>query len=302
MRERSRDERDLTRRRFVAGPPARLAAGAGLAAGVPAEAEPPRAPAKRKRAQRVDVVVVGAGLAGLVAATQLTRSGHSVRVLEARDRVGGRVWNHDLGDGHISERGGTFIGPTQNHVAALAKQLKIPTFRIYDIGKDVYIAGGERLTYSDRGPFGTAPPDPTIAGELATLVLAIDQLATTVDVAKPWDAPNAVALDGQTIAELPDRAFGEPAAARRDRGGAARDLRRRAAGAVDAVHAVLHRGVRRPHSTPGPSSATSTRAAAPSRIGWSAARSGCRWNWPSGSAMSSRCARRSARSLRRAPG
>ena len=179
------------------------ATGAGLAAGaaaVPAQAEAGAGSPKPKPARRVDVVVVGAGLAGLVAATELTRSGHSVQVLEARDRVGGRVWNYDLGNGQIFERGATFIGPTQNHVAALVKQLKIPTFRTYDTGKNVYIAGGERSTYSDRGPFGTAPPDPTIADDLATLVLAIDQLATTVDVSKPWDAPNAVGLDGQTLA------------------------------------------------------------------------------------------------------
>jgi monoamine oxidase len=203
MHERSRDERNLTRRRFVSGAAtagAGLAAGAGVAGGSPAEAEAGARAARPQRAPRVDVVVVGAGLAGLVAATELIRSGHSVRVLEARDRVGGRVWNHNLGDGHISERGGTFIGPTQNHVAALAEHLRIPTFRTYDSGQDVYIAGGERLTYSDRGPFGTAPPDPTIASELAALVLALDQLATTVDVSKPWDAPNAAALDGQTIA------------------------------------------------------------------------------------------------------
>ena len=198
MRQRGRDERGLTRRRFVTG--AAAAAGAGLAAGIPAEADAASSVGTRAPAKRVDVVVVGAGLAGLVAATQLTRSGHSVQVLEARDRVGGRVWNHDLGNGHIFERGATFIGPTQNHVAALVKQLKIPTFRTYDTGKNVYIAGGERMTYSDRGPFGTAPPDPTIESELATVVLAIDQLATTVDVSKPWDAPNAVALDGQTLA------------------------------------------------------------------------------------------------------
>jgi monoamine oxidase len=201
MSERSPSDRDLTRRRFVTGTAA--AAGAGLAAGIPSQADAAgsaSATGKRTTAKRVDVVVVGAGLAGLVAGTELTKSGHSVRVLEARDRVGGRVWNHDLGHGHISERGGTFIGPTQHHVAALAEQLQISTFRTYDTGQDVYIAGGERLTYSDRGPFGTAPPDPEVAGELATLVLGLDQLATTVDVSEPWNAPNAVALDRQTIA------------------------------------------------------------------------------------------------------
>jgi monoamine oxidase len=188
----------VTRRRFVAG----AAAGAGIAAAGPSEAAAAAPDAPRGHwgwPGRVDVAVVGAGLAGLVAATELRRAGHSVAVLEARDRVGGRVWNHDLGDGHISERGGTFIGPTQNHVAALAKRLKIPTFRTYDKGKDVYVAGGERLTYSDRGPFGTAPPDPTIDVQLATLVLGLDQLSTTVGVQRPWDAPNAALLDGQTL-------------------------------------------------------------------------------------------------------
>jgi len=189
-------DQNLTRRRFVAG----AAAGVGLAAGVPAEAGAGTGSAKPRPGQQVDVAVVGAGLAGLVAATQLTRSGLSVLVLEARDRVGGRVWNHDLGHGHISERGGTFIGPTQNHVAALARQLKLATFPTHDIGKDVYLAGGERLTYSDGGPLGIAPPDPTIDAQLATLVLALDKLATTIDVAKPWGAPAAASLDGQTLA------------------------------------------------------------------------------------------------------
>ena len=63
------------------------------------------------------MVVVGAGLAGLTAARRVVADGHSVLVLEARDRVGGRVWNHSLGHGHVSERGGTFVGPTQNAVA-----------------------------------------------------------------------------------------------------------------------------------------------------------------------------------------
>ena len=220
-RQRVGDERDLTRRRFVTGAAAAGAglAGAGVAAEVPAEAS--AGAAQPQRRQRVDIIVVGAGLAGLVAATQLISSGHSVRVLEARARVGGRAWNHDLGDGHISERGATFIGPTQNHVAALAKRLKIPTFQTYDTGKNVYIAGGDRMTYSDRGPFGSLPPDPAIASELAGIVLALDQQATTVDVSKPWDAPHAAALDGQTLAGY----LTEHAASERARNVAAAALR-----------------------------------------------------------------------------
>jgi monoamine oxidase len=122
-----------------------------------------------------------------------------VIVLEARDRVGGRVWNYELGHGHVAERGATFIGPTQDHLRALARQLRVDTFPVYDRGDDLYIADGERLRYSDRGAFGTAPPDPSIADELASTVLAVDQLSTTVPVDAPWSAPNATQLDGETL-------------------------------------------------------------------------------------------------------
>ena len=72
----------------------------------------------------VDVVVVGGGLSGLVAARKVKR-GHSVLVVEARDRVGGRLLNHQLvWAGGVIESGGAFVGPTQDHILRLAKQLR----------------------------------------------------------------------------------------------------------------------------------------------------------------------------------
>jgi monoamine oxidase len=191
----------ITRRRFVAG----TLAGASAAA-IPASAEaakrrhrhhPQRtAPSKAKRA---DVIVVGAGFAGLKAARDVVAAGHSVFVVEARDRVGGRVWNHDLGGGHVSERGGTFVGPTQDRVLALISDLGLKTFPTYDTGNDVYVADGSRSTYSDSGPLGTAPPDPEAAAEIAAVVERLDTMSTSVPVDAPWEASSAAEWETYTL-------------------------------------------------------------------------------------------------------
>ena len=70
-----------------------------------------------------EVVVIGAGLAGLRAATDLVAAGASVTVVEARDRVGGRVWSHRFADGQVAERGAEFIDGNHTEVLALAADL-----------------------------------------------------------------------------------------------------------------------------------------------------------------------------------
>jgi monoamine oxidase len=183
----------VTRRRFVAGTMA-----GGVALGLPAGAEAVRRRGAGPRTH-ADVVVVGAGFAGLTAARRIVEAGRSAIVLEARDRVGGRVWNHDLGHGRVFERGAAFVGPTQDHLLSLARELRVDTFPTYDSGDDLYVAEGVRLAYSDRGPFGTAPPDPAIAAEIAAPVEALDQLSSAVPVSKPWAAADAAEWDGQTL-------------------------------------------------------------------------------------------------------
>lgn len=83
-----------------------------------------------------DVIVVGAGLAGLCAARKLKEAGKSVTVLEARDRVGGRTLSHGLAN-DIIDLGAQWIGPDQKRIAKLAAELGVQTFPQYHQGKKV---------------------------------------------------------------------------------------------------------------------------------------------------------------------
>jgi monoamine oxidase len=189
-------EKNLTRRELVGA----AAAGAALLAidAPRAAAAPPRA--ARRRTRRADVAVVGAGLAGLTAARRLVAAGHSVVVLEARERVGGRTLNARLGSGHVTELGGQFIGPTQTHVAALAKAVGVRTFPTYNTGQNVSLVTAQRV------PYPAVPGVPADA-DLANALLAslkLDALARGVPVAAPWTAPNAAELDRQTLQDFRD--------------------------------------------------------------------------------------------------
>ncbi len=151
--------------------------------------------------KKVDVVVVGAGLAGLTAARKVAAAGKSVVLMEASGRVGGRTLNEDIGGGKVADMGGTFIGPTQDHIAALVKELAIGTFPTYNTGNNVYIrSDGRRETFASNTPvFGTAPSDPEIAPDIITAVAQLDSMAAEIDVNKPWAHPKASLWDSQTL-------------------------------------------------------------------------------------------------------
>jgi monoamine oxidase len=183
----------ISRRRLL-GTGVAASAGA-LVAGLPGAAARPR----HRRRRRADVAIVGAGFAGLTAARAIERAGHSAIVLEARDRIGGRALNVDVGHGEISERGATFAGPTQDHIIALARELGVELFPTFNEGENMYIADGSRLRWSDTGPTGTAPPDPVILPDLALVVSELDEMSKSVPVDAPWRSPNAAEWDSQTL-------------------------------------------------------------------------------------------------------
>jgi monoamine oxidase len=144
---------------------------------------------------RFDVVIVGAGLAGLTAARRLTAAGRSVVVLEARDRVGGRTLNHQVTAGVVTEMGAEFVGPTQDRILALAKEVGVGTFDTYNAGSNVLLLGGKRTLYPASG----LPNDPRVAAEISNIITAIDGMAKTVSVDAPWTAAKAAQWDSQTL-------------------------------------------------------------------------------------------------------
>ncbi len=143
-----------------------------------------------------DVVVIGAGLAGLVAARELTARGASVVVLEARDRVGGRILNHQLGDGKVVEVGGQWIGPTQDRLEALARHLGVETFPTHNEGENVIEYRGRLRRYQ-----GAIPRiNPGVLVDVERAQRRLNRLARKVPLDAPWEAPGADRLDGQTAA------------------------------------------------------------------------------------------------------
>ena len=138
----------------------------------------------------VDVAILGAGFSGLAAARAMKLAGRSFLVLEARDRVGGKVLNQDIGNGEITEAGATYIGPTQDRMASLAQEYRVPTYHTWDQGDSVAIFGGQRSV-------GGYPPK--LALEYHTLVTRLNAMSTGVPVDAPSAAHNAQEMDSQTL-------------------------------------------------------------------------------------------------------
>ncbi|MDI3242095.1 NAD(P)/FAD-dependent oxidoreductase [Arthrobacter sp. AL08] len=138
-----------------------------------------------------DVVIVGAGPAGLTAARELKKAGLSVAVLEARDRVGGRTWTDTI-DGAMLEIGGQWVSPDQTELLALLDELGLQTYSRYRDGESVYIGSdGKRTLYSGA----TFPVSARTATEMDKLTALLDSLAAEIGPTEPWAHPKARELD-----------------------------------------------------------------------------------------------------------
>ena len=146
---------------------------------------------------KTDVVVVGAGLAGLSAARDLMNSGTDVLVLEARNRPGGRVEQTTLADGRIVQLGGEVIGPFHEAYVGLVEELGltiVPSFPQLP-GEDTWVLADGRYV----GDFTWM--DDADRASFAALSDEFGALARTVDPDDPWSHPDAERLDRLSIAD-----------------------------------------------------------------------------------------------------
>ncbi|MDQ0260258.1 NAD(P)/FAD-dependent oxidoreductase [Sinomonas atrocyanea] len=149
----------------------------------------PKTPATRTC--EADVVVVGAGPAGLMAARTLAKEGQRVVVLEARDRVGGRTWSDTI-DGAFLEIGGQWVSPDQTELLGLVDELGKETFQRYREGENVYVApDGTRTVYAGVD----FPVSPGTLAEVERLTAILDSLAAELGAEEPWAHPRARELD-----------------------------------------------------------------------------------------------------------
>ena len=130
-----------------------------------------------------DVIIIGAGFAGLTAAKSLLDHGLNIKVLEARSQAGGRVESTTLNSGERVDIGGTWITPIQTEILNLARNYGVETIMLPVEGKDL-------------GDLETSVTHP----ELADIISQLDEMTYAINTRKPWTAPRATEWDRQSFA------------------------------------------------------------------------------------------------------
>jgi len=138
-----------------------------------------------------DVVVIGAGAAGLTAANQLKKAGLSVAVVEARDRVGGRLWT-DVIDGAMLEIGGQWVSPDQDALIETIDELGLETFDRYREGDSVYVGADGGIVRFTGDVFPVAPETERVIAEITD---ELDAMVAEIDPDRPWAHPKAAEWD-----------------------------------------------------------------------------------------------------------
>jgi len=141
-----------------------------------------------------DVIIVGAGLSGMIAARKVLEAGLTPLILEADERVGGRILTQEAIPGVPVELGAQWIGDTHQRMFRLAAELGVQTYPQYDEGETSYDLAGSGVLRENEF-------HARFAAELKELELVLrhlDLLAADVPVDAPWQAPRALEWDAVT--------------------------------------------------------------------------------------------------------
>jgi monoamine oxidase len=142
-----------------------------------------------------DVVVIGAGYAGLAAGLALQKAGKNILLLEARNRCGGRILTEYFSEQDYTDLGGQWIGPGHERMYQLAAEFGVDTFSTYESGKSSLLLNGKLKHYK-----GIIPPLPFFALiSLDRAIRKINQLAKTIDLDHPYLSPNAAKWDAMSL-------------------------------------------------------------------------------------------------------
>jgi monoamine oxidase len=142
-----------------------------------------------------DVVVVGAGFAGIAAARELKDAGRSVALLEARERVGGRAVNHPIGAGKVIDIGAEFWGRRNTIIADAAKSVGVGSYKVYDEGYRLIDFNGRISRWKGQIP----TVSPAAVADLGQAALRIERMGRSIPDGAPWAAPKAREWDSQTL-------------------------------------------------------------------------------------------------------
>lgn len=159
---------------------------------------PDTASSSSTRRSRAEVVVIGAGLAGLTAAWRLRQQGvHDVRVLEARDRVGGRTLTEQQPGSVPLDLGAQWVGPSQTRVLALAQEMGIDTFPSPAGGRHIMLMDGRRHVYRGLFPLRQS----RVGFDFVAAATRLELLARRIDAHDPWSCAKALDLDALSFGD-----------------------------------------------------------------------------------------------------